>query len=55
VIGVVRAECGTTMPASHDDYFSCSCGSMHLDVGYGRFGSRRGDQNILVDRSTLRR
>jgi hypothetical protein len=41
-------QCGGVMPADHADYFDCACGAMSLDYGYGRFGSRFGDQNILV-------
>ena len=41
-------QCGDVMPADHADYFDCACGAMSLDYGYGRFGSRFGDQNILV-------
>jgi len=42
------AKCGGIMPANHNDYFNCSCGAMHLDIDYGRFGSNFGDNNILV-------
>jgi hypothetical protein len=45
------AVCGDMMCAAHDDYFSCRCGSMHLDIDAGRFGSRSGDENILVYRT----
>jgi hypothetical protein len=38
------------MPADHDDYFTCSCGAMHLDIGAGRFGSNFGDSAILTYR-----
>jgi len=41
-------KCGTVMPADYDDYFNCECGAMHLDIGYCRFGSKFGDNNILV-------
>jgi len=41
-------QCGDLMPADHADYYTCTCGAMHLDFGYGRFGSRFGDVNILV-------
>jgi hypothetical protein len=41
-------KCGTLMPADYNDYFNCECGAMHLDIGYGRFGSTLGDHNILV-------
>jgi hypothetical protein len=41
-------ECGDVMKADHNDYFNCSCGSLHLDIDYGRFGSDLGDNNILV-------
>ena len=43
------------MSADHDDYFNCECGAMHLDIGYGRFGSRFGDRNILVYRKNAGR
>jgi hypothetical protein len=36
------------MPASFNDYFNCECGAMHLDIDFGRFGSKYGDNNILV-------
>ena len=38
------------MSAAHDDYFACRCGAMRLDIDAGRFGSRQGDENILVYR-----
>ena len=44
------AACGDLMCAAHDDYFSCRCGAMRLDIDAGRFGSRHGDENILVYR-----
>lgn len=42
------AQCGSFMQASFNDYYSCECNAMSLDVDYGRFGSTLGDQNILV-------
>lgn len=48
------AKCGTMMRADRDDYFDCECGAMHLDADAGRFGSRLGDQNILVYRRASR-
>ena len=42
------AMCGTPMPAQHRGDFICECGAMLLDFDAGRFGSRHGDQNILV-------
>lgn len=44
------ASCGSFMKASINDYFNCECGAMHLDIDCGRFGSRFGDDNILVYR-----
>jgi hypothetical protein len=44
------AACGDLMCADRDDYFSCRCGAMRLDIDAGRFGSRHGDENILVYR-----
>lgn len=44
------AKCGDTMPGPHDDHFECRCGAMDLDRDAGRFGSRYGDENILVYR-----
>lgn len=44
------ANCGSLMPASFNDYYSCKCKAMFLDIDAGRFGSRYGDQNILVYR-----
>ena len=44
------AKCGTLMPAEHGDDFQCACGAMLLDGDAGRFGSRYGDENILVYR-----
>ena len=44
------AVCGGLMCAAQNDYFTCSCGAMHLDIDAGRFGSRHGDENILVYR-----
>jgi len=41
-------ECGSEMSASHNDYWNCKCRAVHLDVHAGRFGSKYGDQNILV-------
>ena len=41
-------KCGDLMPADYEDYFDCRCGAMNLDIGYGRFGSTLGDNNILV-------
>jgi hypothetical protein len=40
------------MRADHDDYFTCTCGALHLDIDAGRFGSRFGDANILVYQRT---
>jgi hypothetical protein len=42
------AECGDIMNANHNDYFNCTCGAIHLDIDYGRFGSKYGYNNILV-------
>lgn len=42
------ANCGGFMRASLKDYFQCDCKAMSLDFDYGRFGSRYGDDNILV-------
>jgi hypothetical protein len=44
------AKCGDLMPADHKQCFNCTCDSMYLDYDYGRFGSRLGDDNILVYR-----
>lgn len=41
-------NCGSFMQASTVDDFRCKCGAMSLDLGFGRFGSRYGDDNILV-------
>jgi hypothetical protein len=41
-------ECGSEMLASHNDYWNCKCGAIHLDFEAGRFGSNYGDENILV-------
>lgn len=38
------------MSADFNDYFNCDCGSMHLDIDAGRFGSWHGDENIIVYR-----
>jgi hypothetical protein len=38
------------MAAEHDDYFTCACGAMHLDIGASRFGSSFGDKAILTYR-----
>lgn len=40
--------CGSEMSASHNDYWNCKCGAIHLDIHAGRFGSKYGDGNILV-------
>lgn len=40
--------CGSEMPASHNDYWNCKCSAIHLDFDAGRFGSKYGDENILV-------
>jgi len=42
------AKCGAMMNSTVNEYFSCDCGSMYLDVDGGRFGSNLGDMNILV-------
>ncbi|MEZ4798037.1 MAG: hypothetical protein R2785_12815 [Flavobacteriaceae bacterium] len=42
------ANCGSTMIASHNDYWNCSCSAIHLDYHTGRFGSKYGNKNILV-------
>ena len=42
------ANCGSTMGASFNDYWSCKCKAVHLDIGASRFGSQYGDKNILV-------
>ena len=44
------AKCGDMMAADLSRTFSCRCGAMHLDDGYGRFGSDHGDDNVLVYR-----
>lgn len=41
-------ECESEMNASHNDYWNCKCGAIHLDFDAGRFGSNYGDENILV-------
>ena len=41
-------DCGSEMLASHNDYWNCECGAIHLDFDAGRFGSNYGDENILV-------
>ncbi|WP_127845479.1 hypothetical protein [Psychroflexus aestuariivivens] len=41
-------NCGSEMLASHNDYWNCECGAIHLDFDAGRFGSKYGDENILV-------
>ena len=41
-------DCGDTMVAANDRDFSCTCGQMFVDRDAGRFGSRLGDENILV-------
>lgn len=41
------SECGTLMHSLEKDY-NCSCGAMYLDYDYGRFGSRNGDDEVLV-------
>lgn len=43
-------KCGGTMPAHHNDYFTCSCGALHLDIDAGRFDSQFGDNAILTYR-----
>ena len=30
-----------------DDYYTCQCNAMHLDIDAGRFASNYGDENIL--------
>ena len=42
------AECGSMMKSTTNEYYSCECGAMYVDVEYHRFGSNHGDQNILV-------
>ncbi len=42
------AKCGDLMNASNNDYWNCKCGAIHLDIDAGRFGSKFGDDNILV-------
>lgn len=46
-------KCGDLMAGDYADYFDCKCGAMQLDFGYGRFGSRFGDDNILVYRKRV--
>jgi hypothetical protein len=41
-------KCGDVMRADCADFFACACGAMRLDIDSGRFGSRLGDENILV-------
>ncbi len=36
------------MPSLQSMNWQCPCGSMDVDVDYGRFGSVFGDQNVLV-------
>jgi hypothetical protein len=38
------------MPADFNDYFTCTCGAMQLDIDAGRFGSQFGDKSIEVYR-----
>jgi len=42
------------MRADRDDDFGCECGAMRLDADAGRFGSRLGDENVLVYRHVSR-
>lgn len=42
------ACCGSLMQSTINDDFRCECGAMSLDKDFGRFGSRYGDNNILV-------
>lgn len=44
------ANCGSFMSASAMEYSYCQCRAMSLDVDASRFGSRYGDDNILVYR-----
>jgi hypothetical protein len=46
------ARCGDFIPANIIDYFSCSCGALHIDPDYCRLGSSLGDENILVYRES---
>jgi hypothetical protein len=34
----------------HASNYACDCGAMYLDADAGRFGSRLGDENVLVYR-----
>lgn len=42
------ANCGDILSASYNDYWNCKCNAMYIDIDAGRFGSRFGDNNILV-------
>lgn len=44
------SRCGSVMPADFNDYFTCTCGAMSLDIDAGRFGSHFGDKSIEVYR-----
>jgi hypothetical protein len=43
-------KCGSFMLSTINEGFNCECGCMNLDIDAGRFGSRLGDDNILVYR-----
>jgi hypothetical protein len=42
------ANCGTLKHSIINEYWNCDCGAMYLDVEASRFGSKFGDDNILV-------
>jgi len=44
----VCANCGSMMHSKTNSYFTCECGAMHYDLDAFRFGSKYGDENILV-------
>lgn len=46
------AACGDLMCSTQRSYYSCRCSAMYVDADAFRFGSRHGDENILVYRKS---
>ncbi|MEP5338963.1 MAG: hypothetical protein ABJL44_19420 [Algibacter sp.] len=44
-------ECGSEMNVSHNDYWNCKCGAIHLNFDAGRFGSNYGDDYIKSEKT----
>lgn len=47
-------HCGDIIKSLYQKDYTCSCGSMDIDQGSARFGSRHGDMDIHVYRKAAK-